>query len=70
VRGGSAPWPLIDWFDLYEQADAREHDPLPVSYQQFKRAFIARVPRSARQFEIAGTAISAWLHHELAEHRR
>jgi hypothetical protein len=41
---------------------------MPVSYQQFK--LIARVPRSARQFEIAGTAISAWLHHELAEHRR
>jgi hypothetical protein len=59
---------LIDWFDLHDHADAQDHNPLPVSYQQFKRAFIARVPSSARQFDIAGTAISAWLQQHLAEH--
>jgi hypothetical protein len=51
---------LLDHFGLHESAHARDHDPLPVSYQQFKREFIARLPRHAPDHTIDRDAIEAW----------
>jgi hypothetical protein len=52
---------LIDWFGAHDRADDPWADPLPVSYQQFKREFIARVPQDLREFEITADAIDAWV---------
>jgi hypothetical protein len=52
---------LIDRFGAHERADDRDSDPLPVSYQQFKREFIARVPQNVREFQIDAGAIDAWV---------
>jgi hypothetical protein len=38
---------LIDYFDAHERADDLDGESLPVSYQQFKREFIARVPQAS-----------------------
>ena len=59
---------LIDWLDLHGLADDPYAEPLPVSYQEFKRAFIAPVPRSTREFEIRASAIEAWARHQPARH--
>jgi uncharacterized protein DUF6166 len=55
---------LIHYFDAHEHADDRDRDPLPVSYQQFKREFIARVPQTVREFEIDADAIDARVRRE------
>jgi hypothetical protein len=52
---------LIDYFDAHEHADDPWSDALPVSYQQFKREFVARVPQTAREFQIDASAIDAWV---------
>ena len=57
---------LIDWFGAHEQADNRDAHPLPVSSQQFKREFIARVPQTVREFEIDANAIDAWMRTQAA----
>lgn len=46
----------------------REHNPLPVSYQPFKRKFIATIPRQARQHTIDVNAINTWAHEQAATH--
>jgi uncharacterized protein DUF6166 len=52
---------LIDWFGAHDRADDPWADPLPVSYQQFKREFLARVPQDVREFEIDASVIDAWV---------
>jgi hypothetical protein len=47
---------LVDFFELHHAPDE-----LPVSYQQFKRAFIEPADHGAERLEIAGAAIADWV---------
>jgi hypothetical protein len=47
---------LVDLFDLHHAPDE-----LPVSYQQFKSAFIEPADHAAERLEIPGAAIAAWV---------
>ena len=60
---------LIDFFDAHERADDHYAEPLPVSYQQFKHDFIARVPQDVREFEIDASAIDGWVRRQPAVDR-
>ena len=55
---------LIDLYDVHDLADSDValggRDPLPVSYQEFKRAFIARLDRAQRHHSILVSDIDAW----------
>jgi len=51
---------LIDLYDVHDLADSDVALPLPVSYQEFKRAFIARLDRAQRRHIILVSDIDAW----------
>lgn len=51
---------LIDYFDVHDKADDRWVNPLPVSYQQFKRQFIARLDHKQLRHTVAASDIDTW----------
>ena len=61
---------LLDYFNLHKLAEVRDRDPLPVSYQEFKRQFIASIPRETREHTIDVHTIDAWVRARLATRNR